>query len=393
MSIQLPGDLQAFHAQLVRLSHADIPLGLGWEELAPSPEEAVARISEILGPIASDPAALLDKLAAQREKLPVVYRHVLEAGLRCGDLMAPFVELQRVVAERERRPTWSSTLAYPLSVVILALVGIASFVRWSLPTLLEFTAAMRLELGSLQGWLELLQSTMPVWLALPFVVVGVTLLRRSLRPHFLRREQKVSAVTNRQGWWGRRAEGQLRGATWAAELATLRDHGLAESEATRLAQGIARGGPSHDPLSSDRGSSFPALSRTNWDTTAGASLTGGVAAGEVSYLGTAQQAATTAVSQHASRRGKSELPLIEVILNHYGSSGVDPRLWRLVADDYLAFARQRAGLQRAFLPSLCLIVMGGAATLFYGWVLFGPLVRILEEIAHSTSSGPLSRGQ
>jgi general secretion pathway protein F len=113
--------LTALNDEIASLVRGGVPLELGLRELGRDSTGALADISQTLSARMNGGASLGDALRAEENRLPAVYRTVVEAGLRAGRLPAALESLSNYARElAELRRKISLALLYPLIVTAVA---------------------------------------------------------------------------------------------------------------------------------------------------------------------------------------------------------------------------------------------------------------------------------
>jgi type II secretory pathway component PulF len=113
--------LVCLNDEIASLVRAGVPLELGLRNLGGDSAGALQEISQTLSMRMSAGESLSDALRAEEQRLPVVYRRVVEAGLRAGRLPVALEAISnyaRELVELRRRITLA--LLYPLILVALA---------------------------------------------------------------------------------------------------------------------------------------------------------------------------------------------------------------------------------------------------------------------------------
>ncbi len=113
--------LVALNDEIASLVRAGVPLELGLRETGGDSAGKLRQISLALSTRMSDGASLVDAVRAEEPRLPVVYRTVVEAGLRAGRLPAALEALSNYARELvELRRKITLALIYPLIVTAVA---------------------------------------------------------------------------------------------------------------------------------------------------------------------------------------------------------------------------------------------------------------------------------
>src|SRR5262249_19447115 len=115
-------------------------------------------------------------LEGERERLPAIYRAVVEAGLRAGRLAAALESLTAFVrAYLDSRRTIGLALAYPLLVLVVAYGLVVLLLVQVVPRFLDAFVTIRIAAPPALRGLGTLSATVAYWWALlpALVVAGV----------------------------------------------------------------------------------------------------------------------------------------------------------------------------------------------------------------------------
>jgi general secretion pathway protein F len=295
----------------------------------------------------SQGASLPEALEAERERLPVIYRAVVEAGLRAGRLAAALEGLTAFVrAYLDSRRAIGLALAYPLLVVVLAYCLLVLLVVQVVPRFIATFATFRIPVPGTLRWLGYLSQTMLYWGTLVPVLLAVGIVFWAWTGTSAGFRPGRAWMLLRMFPWMRGLLRQYEAANFAELLGLLIEHAVPypealvlASEATgdravirlgrALAAAVERGDPPAASLDADR--ALPPLLR--W------------------LLATGRSQAALAGSLHG------------------------------LAEIYRKQADYQAEKIRVFLPIVLLLLIGLSATLLFGLSLFLPFTTLLEDLA------------
>jgi general secretion pathway protein F len=340
--------LIALNDEIAALVRTGLPLERGLREAG---DDFQGRLSQAMTALAgrmSHGASLPEAVEAERERLPVIYRAVVEAGLRAGRLAAALEGLSAFVrAYLDSRRAIGLALAYPLLVLILAYGLFVLLVVQVVPRFIATFATFRIPIPDSLRWLGYLSETVLYWGTLvPVLLAGAVTFWAWSGTSAGFRPGRAWALL-RVFPWMRTLLRQYEAANFAELLGLLVEHNVPypealvlASEATgdrsvirlgrALAAAVERGDPPAVPDDSDR--VLPPL--LNW------------------LLATGQSQATLA----GSLRGLAAI--------------------------YRKQAEHQAEKIRVFLPVILIMVIGLSATLLFGLSLFLPFTTLLEDLAN-----------
>lgn len=341
-------ELVALNEEIAALVKAGSPLEAG---LGRTSGELPGRLRGIAATLAGRMKrgeSLVEALDAEAGSIPPLYRAVVEAGVRTGDVgkalagmssyLRGFVEARNTVGLALWYPLVVATLAYALFVGLVVVVAprfAEAFASLGLPTTraLEFVEGL-----GRTAWLW-----WPIW-PLVLVAIAVAWVRSG-------RASRLDASS----WtflglfpWMRSLVRDYQSAGFADLLALLLENQVAYPRAVSLA---AEATGDASLIADARGLSLE-LER-------GASARQAVAGGGF----------------------RSFAPMLRWVLTHGHSEGSVVGALRNLAPMYRARAAFKAEKIRIFLPSLIMIVVGTSATLLYALSLFLPLTGMLRELA------------
>jgi general secretion pathway protein F len=287
-------------------------------------------------------------LEAEGDRVPPIYRAVVEAGLRAGRLPTALEGLAGFARGfAEMRRAIGLALLYPSVVLLAAYAMFVAFAVRVAPRFFEAFASLRVPGTGLLRGLATLGAWVPVWgLVVPVLLALVWIA-------WLEAGRSNALRSGGIGGWLRRIPGlgamltNSRAAGFAGLLALLLEHRVPFAEAVELAAGASgdaamirsargvaeaarRGDSARDSLGRDRAGPFPPLLR--WL----------IATGE-------RQGNLVPALKHA-------------------------------AESYRRRALHQAEAARVALPTLLLILIGAGATLLYALTLFVPLTTLLNGL-------------
>jgi type II secretory pathway component PulF len=338
-------DLIALNDEIAALVRAGVPLERGLLDVGGDLRGRLAGVARALGERLSRGEALPQALAAEGDRVPRVYRAVVEAGMKAGRLPVALEGLAGFArGYAELRRAVGLALLYPLVVVLLAYGLFVGFVLGVAPRFMEAFGSLRLPVHTPLAWLARLGDSVVYWGPVGpavLLLVGVWWLRSG------------RAATLQSGWvmgplgwlpWMRRMLANTRAANFAELLALLVENRIPMPEGVELAADAT---------------GDPALRR---------------AADEVAA---------------ASRRGEppgaggSDLlpPLLRWVMAAGGHQGDLVSALRHAARVYRRRALHQAELVRIFVPILLLFALGATVTALYALTLFVPLTELLGGLA------------
>jgi type II secretory pathway component PulF len=340
-------DLIALNDEIAALVRAGVPLERGLLDVGGDLRGRLRTIATALGERMTRGESLPQALESEGERIPRVYRAVVEAGLRTGRLAVALEGLAlfaRGVAELRR--VVGLALIYPLVVLVVAYSLFLSFVVVIAPRFVAAYQAFRLPTGGPAFALARLGETAPYWapigpVLLLLLAVGWV---HSGRASLL----EPGGAGGMLGWVPgmRRMIAQTRSATFAELLALLVEHRVPFAEAVELAAEAA---------------GDPAMRR---------------------------EAAKVAA---ATRRGQSVPdsvrdshlfpPLLRWMVIAGQEQGALAPALRHAAQIYRRHAVHQADLIRVFLPTALLLLIGMTATTFYALTLFIPFANLMYNLA------------
>jgi type II secretory pathway component PulF len=334
----------ALNDQLAAALEAGVPLAVDLHRLDARPTQALERVNAVVARQVSRGISVEEAVAAVSQELPPQYRSLVQIWLRTGNADAVLDRSSRLgEALEEAHEGIRLALVYPLTVLCLALVGMAAFCLFVLPKLEGFRESMRLSVGEGMDVLNAIARSLPVWgiVAAAFILFAVWFIWRSARPN---------AASSSVGFWARltgaaTTDSEERTAAFADWLALLLSSGAPEEESLRLASEA-----SGDPR---------------------------LQAGARSLDGALLEVAATS---GGSRRSWGFPPFLQWALRRPDAAQQAQALM-VAADVYRDSARRSSKRAAVVVPIVASAMIGGGAVLLYGLSLFVPLTEMLRGIA------------
>ncbi len=341
-------ELIALSEEIAALARAGSPLEAG---LGRAGEELPGRLGGLASTLSSRMqagASLSEALAAEGVAVPPLYRAVVEAGSRSGDLSTALAGVSRYLRGfAEAREAVGLALWYPLIVATIAYGLFIGLVTMFAPRLASAFAALGLPATRAMDVVGRIGDT--AWLWWPVWPIALVLL---------------AVAWVRSGRAGRFEGGSwnfLSFFPWMRSL--VRDHrsaGFAELLALLLENRVPY--PKAVALAAEATGDARMIAEAR------------AAAAELESGKSAEQAVT-------SRSFRSLAPMLRWALASGASEGSVVRALRNLAPTYRARAAASAMKLRVLLPSLIVIAVGGTAVLLYAATVFAPLTGLLRELA------------
>jgi type II secretory pathway component PulF len=339
--------LIALNDEIVALVRAGTPLERGLVTAGEDLSGRLGEIAKVLAKRLERGEDLVSALEAEKTSVPVLYRAVVEAGSRTGDLGAALQGLTRYLkGYSETRSAIGLALWYPLLVVTLAYVLLIGIVTQVVPRFREAFEQFDLPASRALTVVERIGELAPYWWPIwPILLCWLAF-----------------------AWWrsGRAAQFSPNGWTflkffpWMRPL--LKDHqsaGFAELLALLLENKVAY--PEAVSLAAEATGNTPMIQEAH---AFSKTLELGRPAGEA--------------FRNASTQSFS--PMLRWVMANNEQTSIVEAL-RSLAPMYRKRAAYRAEKLRLFLPSIVMILVGASATLLYGLTLFLPLTSMLSRLA------------
>jgi type II secretory pathway component PulF len=334
----------ALNDQLAAALEAGVPLAVDLHRLDARPTQALERINAVVVRQVSRGVSLEGAIAAASPELPPQYRSLVQIWLRTGDADAVLDRASGLGESlEEAHEGIRLALVYPLTVLCLALAGMAAFCLFVLPKLEGFRESMCLTVGQEMDVLNALASSLPIWgvVAVAFILCAVWFIWRSARSN---------AVSSRSGFWARltgvaSADFEERTAAFADWLALLLSSGAPDEESLRLASEA-----SGDPRLREGARSLDGALLER------AAMSGG------------------------PRRSWGFPPFLQWALRRPDAAQQAQALM-VAADVYRDSAWRSSKRANVVVPIVASALIGGGAVLLYGLSLFVPLTEMLRSVA------------
>jgi general secretion pathway protein F len=336
--------LHLLNEEIVALVRAGFPLEMGLRHMG-DVRGTLRRVADELATRMEAGDDLAQALAVNSARVPRVYRAVVEAGLRSGNLAAALESLGTFVQTLlEFRRRMSLALLYPLIVIILA-YGLGMGLLWEfLPRMAEFYSDFRLPMHGSIAVLLNARSALAYWAAIPPVVLLLFCVSWNRGGRALTLGGSATAAL----WMVPYARSILHQIHWAAFselLALLVEHHVPL--------------PSALPLAAD-------------------------ATGDSRILSAAQKLAEAQVRGTPWKESvvySGFPPLLRWYLcAPAGETGLIEAL-RQASQNYRRRAAVRLQWATVQIPLLLVTVVGGGATLLYSLALFAPLIELLRDLS------------
>jgi len=340
--------LIALNDEIAALARAGSPLERG---LARSGEELPGRLNAIAAVLAERMRrgeSLVEALESQKRAIPPLYRAVVEAGARSGDVATALQGMSRYLkGYSEARSAIGLALWYPILVVTLAYALFLGVILHVVPRFREALQTLQLPVTRPLSWLEAVGQSAwywwPVWPIL-LILVAVAWRRSALAARFDPRAWTFLGLFP----WTRSLLRDYQSAGFAELLALLLEHKVGYPQAVTIAA-EATGDPR---MIAQAGNLSRELER-----------------------GQPADAALRGAS------GKAFSPLLRWALASGREQGSMVQALRNLAPMYRKRAAFKAAKIRLFLPTILMIVVGASVTLLYALTLFLPLTGMLSELA------------
>lgn len=340
--------LIALNEEIAALARAGSPMERG---LARSGEELPGRLNAIAAVLAERMRrgeSLVEALESQKRAIPPLYRAVVEAGARSGDLTTALQGMSRYLrGYSEARSAVGLALWYPILVVTLAYGLFLGVILHVVPRFRETFESLGLPVTRPLIWLDAVGRSAwywwPVWPIL-LILVAVAWRRSATAARFDPRSWTLLGLFP----WTRSLLRDFQSAGFAELLALLLEHKVGYPQAVAIA----------------------AEATGDSRVIAGA----GELAREIERGRSADEALRGA-------SGKAFSPLLRWALASGGEHGSIVEALRNLAPMYRKRAAFKAAKLRIFLPTILMIVVGASATLVYALTLFLPLTGMLNELA------------
>jgi general secretion pathway protein F len=339
--------LIALNDEIIALTRAGVSLESGLLAVGADLPGRLRSITTTLGERMSRGESLSEALERSGADLPMVYRAVVEAGIRSGRLSNALEGLALYARGfAEARRSIILALWYPLTVLVLAYVLFLGILTRVIPRFIQTFDSMGLPVNRALRLLEILSEN--AWLWGPLIPIGLALIlvagaisgrATALGGSF------AHTLMRSFPWTGSMLRG-YEAAGYADLLALLLDHRVPYPQALVLA-----GDASGDPA-----------------------------------LATSSRAIAADIERGLqpakALEGKRAFPpLLRLMISAGHLQANLSRGLRQLAERYRAKSRYQADAMRVLLPTILLFGIGATATLFYGLALFVPLTTLWADLA------------
>ncbi len=340
-------ELIALNDEIAALVRAGVPLEPALAELGKELPGRLGKLTTMLAECSERGESLPQVMAEHAGGMPPIYRAVVEAGLRSGRLSSALESLAGSIRRlAEMRRAVATAAIYPLSVLILAWVFFALFVKILVPSLTsgfrELEVPGRELFEVMAGW-----GPSAVYWG-PLVPAGVILLAGlwwygSARAAVAEPRRAARLI----GWlpWMGRALQWSRTAAFVELLTLLLENRVPLDEAMVLAAD-ASGDPQWRPA--------------------------------IKNLAAVLRRGETPSKRHLAATGMP--PLLRWLISAGQRHDALLPALKHAAETYRRRAEHRAKLARTFLPMVLTITIGGTAVLIYALLLFVPYVGMLRAL-------------
>ena len=340
-------ELLALNAEIAALVRAGIPLERGLIVAGRDLKGRLERVAAALAQRLNRGESLHDALARESAAIPPLYRAVVEAGARSGQLPIALEGMARYVrGYSEARSAIGVALWYPLLVLSLAYALFVGLVWKGVPRFIEAFELLGLEVtGPLQTLSQIGEMT-PYWW--PIGPILLALLAISwVRSGTAARFQSGSWSWLRIFPWMRSILANYETANFAELLALLLEHRVPYPAALNLAA----------------------------ESTGDRRLIGRV--GQMAAAVERGESPATAL-EAIDRR--TFLPMLRWVLATGQEQGSTVGALKNLADVYRKRAQYQTERVSVLLPTVLMIAIGASATLTYALALFLPLTSMLREL-------------
>jgi type II secretory pathway component PulF len=342
--------LFALNEEIRTLVRAGVPLERGLLVAARDLRGRLRRITSALATRLNRGESLVEALEGEKQVLPPLYRAVVEAGARSGQLPVALEGLaQYVRGYSEARSTIGLALWYPLVVLSLAYALFVGMVLLVVPRFLEAFRSLGLESPAPLRWLSLVgQTTDYWWLAGPIAlaVLAIAWVRSGAAARF----QSTSWSWLKLFPWMKSILANFETANFCELLALLLENQVTYPEALMLS----------------------AESTGNPRLVQGARV-----------LADAISRGQTVPAALATVDRKTFLPMLRWVLATGQQQGSLSGGLRNLAGHYRKRGKYLTDKLSVFLPTVITVAIGATATLFYALALFIPIINLLGQLAAS----------
>jgi type II secretory pathway component PulF len=344
--------LIAFNEEVAALIRSGVPLELGLKQVGQSTTGRLSRLSQRLAERMETGVSLQQALDDEGDRIPGVYRAVVEAGLRSGRLPQALEEMSGLASsllDLHRRI--AIALLYPAIVFFMAWFLLGLVASYPIPIFLQARADIVGGETRLIRFLQWIVESTPIWfygVPLTLLTIGLALSRRATWQHNSGAGRLVASRLHRFAWFPWIIENFDR-ATLARTLRLLIQNGL----------------PLHESL-----------------------LLAGWATGNRSIILDMTQVAQRLQSGETLAASLSSARYLPTFVKWMLVSGERNRNLAAVMETagnvYQQRANHQAEMIKATLPALLTLGIGGTVTLLYCAVLFLPIADLIHQLASPT---------
>jgi type II secretory pathway component PulF len=339
--------LLALNEEIRALVRAGVPLERGLLMASWDIRGKLGRIANALGGRMSRGESLVQALDGEKQTIPPLYRAVVAAGARSGQLPAALEGLARYVrGYSEARRAIGLALWYPILVLSLAYFLFIIMVGLCMRKFVDAFESLGLSVAAPLRGLAWLDQTLPYWWPIgPILLVALAFIwyRTGRAAQF----QAGAWNALRLFPWMKSLLTDYQTANFSELLALLLEHQVAYPSALILAA----------------------------EATGDARLTH--AATQMAEAVNRGEAAGQAL---ASTDRKTMRPMLRWVLATGQNQGSLVTALRDLADLYRKRANYQADKLQVLLPIILMIGIGGTVTLFYGLALFLPVINLLSQL-------------
>jgi type II secretory pathway component PulF len=339
--------LVALNDEIAALVRTGLPLERGLREVGGDLSGRLGGIMKALGERMSRGASLPEALDAEGDRLPRIYRAVVEAGLRAGRLGAALESLTGFVrAYLDSRRSIGLALSYPLIVLSLAYGLFVLILVLVVPRFLSAFEMLRIPIPAGLHGLGWLGTTLVYWgPILPAVLVA-----------------------GLACWvWSGTSAGFRPGRAWSLLAAfpwirSMLRHYEAANFADLLGMLLGQGVPYPEALSlASEATGDAAVIRL------GRALAAAVERGDAPGVALRDDSALPPLLRWLLATGRQQVALADSL---HGLAAI-----------YRKRAEHQAEKIRVFLPMVLLVIIGMSATLLFGLTIFVPFSTLLKDLA------------
>jgi general secretion pathway protein F len=339
--------LLALNEEIRALVRAGVPLERGLLMASWDIRGKLGRIAGALGKRMSRGESLVQALDGEKQTIPPLYRAVVEAGARSGQLPVALEGLARYVrGYSEARHAIGLALWYPVLVLSLAYMLFIGMIWMCMRRFVETFESLGLTVATPLRWLMRLDETIPYWWPIgPVLLVALAILwyRSGKAAQF----QAGAWNALRLFPWMRLLLNDYQTANFAELLSLLLEHQVTYPSALILAA----------------------------EATGDTRLKRGAA-----QLADAVNRGEPAGTALAAIDRKTLRPMLRWVLATGQEQGSLVSSLHDLADLYRKRAKYQAEKLQVLLPVVLMIGIGGTATLCYGLALFVPIASLLNQL-------------